>query len=52
MCANDLSAADDDILKVLDRRDAFAPYEMSSAAALKLLSSIAAIHARQAEAAA
>ena len=52
MCANDLSAADDDILRVLDRRSEFAPYQMTTAAALKLLTSIAAIHARQIEAAA
>ncbi len=52
MCANDLSAADDDILRVLDGRGEFAPYQMATAAALKLLTSIAAIHARQTETAA
>ena len=51
MCANDLSAADDDILKVLDGRGEFVPYQMTTAAVLKLLTSIAAIHARQTEAA-
>ena len=49
MCANDLSKADDDILGVLDRRGEFAPYQMSAGAALKLLTTIASIHARQIE---
>ncbi len=52
MCANDLSVADDDILRVLDRRGEFAPYQMTSIAALKLLTSISAIHTRQTDAAA
>ena len=47
MCANDLSKADDDILDVLDRRGGFLPYQMSGVAALKLLTTIAAIHSRQ-----
>ena len=47
MCANDLSAADDEILGVLGKRGLFAPYEMSAGAALKLLASISAIHTRQ-----
>ena len=46
MCANDLSAADDQILQVLDRRGGFQPYALSSGAALKLLRSIAAIQDR------
>ena len=49
MCANDLSAADDDILRVLDRRGEFLPYDMTAGSALKLLTSIAAIHTRQKE---
>jgi hypothetical protein len=51
MCANNLSAADNDILGVLDNRGAFDPYGMTSASALKLLRAIADIHGRQAEAA-
>ncbi len=47
MCANDLSCADDQILKVLDGRGRFEPYRMDPGAALKLLKSIAAIQARQ-----
>ena len=47
MCANDLSAADDQILQVLEDRGRFQPYRMDAGAALKLLRSIAAIHARQ-----
>jgi hypothetical protein len=47
MCANDLSAADDDILKVLDTRGAFDPYAMAPANALRLLKTIADIHGRQ-----
>ena len=50
MCANDLSAADNDILRVLDHKDDFLPYEFSAASALRLLSSIAAIQSRQREA--
>ena len=52
MCANDLSAADDDILKVLDRRGTFEPFTMSPGAGLRLLRTIADIHGRQMEAAA
>ena len=52
MCANTLSATDDDIVRVLDRKDDFRPYELNAASALKLLTSIAAIQARQKEAAA
>ena len=47
MCANDLTAADDDILKVLDARGAFDPYTMPAASALRLLKTIADIHNRQ-----
>ncbi len=52
MCANDLTAADTDILGVLTKRGAFEPYQMEAPAALRLLKSIADIHARQAQAAA
>jgi hypothetical protein len=51
MCANNLSAADDDILRVLQTRGAFDPYAMTAASALKLLRTIADIHSRQMEAA-
>ncbi len=52
MCANDLSAADTDILRVLAGRGPFDPYRMAPLAAVRLLKSIADIHARQAQAAA
>ena len=51
MCANTLSVADDDILRVLDKRGAFDPYVMSAGAALRLLKTIAGIQDRQVEAA-
>ncbi|WP_174301592.1 BLUF domain-containing protein [Caulobacter sp. S45] len=52
MCANDLSAADTDILRVLAGRGQFQPYEMTAPSAVRLLKTIADIHTRQAEAAA
>ena len=51
MCASNLSAADDGVLRVLATRGTFTPYALSSAAALKLLSAIADIQGRPAEAA-
>ena len=51
MCANALSAADDDILRVLASRGTFDPYSLSAGSALKLLRTIAGIQVRQAEAA-
>ena len=51
MCANNLSAADDDILRVLGGRGGFEPFAMSAGAALRLLKTIADIHGRQVEAA-
>ena len=50
MCADTLSATDEDIVKVLDQRGAFQPYAMGSGVALKLLTSISAIHTRQLQA--
>ena len=50
MCANTLSATDENIVNVLDKRGAFDPYAMTSGAALKLLTSISSIHTRQLEA--
>ena len=50
MCANELSAADSEILRVLAGRGAFHPYEMTAPAAVRLLKTIADIHTRQAEA--
>ena len=52
MCANDLTEADDHILRTLDSRGAFQPYQMPPAAALRLLRTIADIHTRRREAAA
>ena len=52
MCANELSLADAEILQLLAGREAFAPYEMTASTAVRLLRTIAAIHARQAQAAA
>lgn len=52
MCANNLSAADDDILRVLGARGVFEPDVMSATSVLKLLRTIADIHGRQAQAAA
>jgi hypothetical protein len=49
MCANNLSAADDDILRVLDTRGGFDPFAMTSASALKLLRTISEIQGRQME---
>jgi hypothetical protein len=51
MCANTLSVADADIIKVLDQRGAFDPYAMTSPNVLRLLKTIADIHGRQMEAA-
>ena len=47
MCANSLSAADDDILRVLGTRGGFEPYAMPASTALRLLRTIADIHGRQ-----